>query len=87
MTNQPTLPNFKDVAPGEVPDFQVEDRPEFNVTYYTPYTGRAHAWAYDNLKDVPMHGRSYMFKMNGDPKKRASKLKGFLRKEGYVVSR
>jgi len=87
VTTQKNLPSFKDVEPGVVPDFQVEDKRQYGVTYYTPYSDRAEEWAERHLKDVPRHGRSFMFKMNDDPNNRGKKLRGFLKKEGFVVSR
>lgn len=81
------LPKFKDVAAGETVDWQVEERRAWNVFYYTPYTERAKAWADANLPGVPQHGRSYMFKIKGDPTERGRKLRGHLKREGFVVSR
>lgn len=81
------FPTFKDVDAGVLPGFQIEQNYKRGMTYFTPYTQDAKDWAARNLR-TPMHGRSYFFPMvDGKPSEASSKLKSFIRREGFTVSR
>ncbi len=79
--------------PATTPDFTVETDRERKVTYYTPETQRAYDWSHGtpegatnprkgNLDGVTRFGRSFVFASDAP---RASKLRGFLKGEGFTV--
>lgn len=74
-------------------DFTVETDKTHGVVYYTPISEAAYDWSHGTpegstttraggMKGVPMFGRSFMFKSDNQ---RASKLRGFLKGDGYNV--
>lgn len=80
-------------TPTAKPDFTVETDRRRGIVYYTPETPQAYDWSHGtpegavnaragNLKDVTRFGRSFMFAIDNP---RASKLKGFLKGEGFAV--
>ena len=76
-------------------DFTVETDKTHGVVYYTPISEAAYDWSHGTpegpegsppraggMKGVTMFGRSFMFKSDNP---RASKLRGFLKGDGYNV--
>lgn len=74
-------------------DFIVETDKTRGVVYYTPKSEAAYDWSHGSpegsvsnraggMKGVPMFGQSFMFSTDNP---RASKLRGFLKGDGYNV--
>lgn len=81
-------PTFQDVPAGRIPDFQFENDKARGVTFVTPYSQKGKDYAAECLAKIPLHGRSYFYAMkDGKPSEAVAKLKGFLKREGYVISR
>jgi hypothetical protein len=81
-------PTFADVPAGTLPDFQFENDRQRGVTFVTPYTQKGKDYAAECLPKIPQHGRSFFFALeDGKPSVAVAKLKGFLKREGYVISR
>jgi hypothetical protein len=81
------------VSPTPPVDFTVETDKTHGVVYYTPVSEAAYDWSHGapegsatpragGMKGVTMFGQSFMFKSDNP---RASKLRGFLKGDGYNV--